>query len=181
MHPSWRDFPFIIIIFPSLRQIDNPLLTCFSWGWSQHRILAPPHHVNAMMLTFWASWGPRTASRALNYLKGKPTKNINRNSAKGHLTTNKERDSPQSSKIPLLSSAWIPQVRTLGRHLYPPSSKSYQGKTPTAATEHRSVFPKLLLCILVSAVYTEKLSDDIYQHPLQQRPDLWITSFSSYS
>lgn len=28
MHPSWRDFPFIIIIFPSLRQIYCPSLTC---------------------------------------------------------------------------------------------------------------------------------------------------------
>lgn len=28
IHPSWRDFPFIIIIFPSFRQMHYPSLTC---------------------------------------------------------------------------------------------------------------------------------------------------------
>lgn len=47
--------------------------------------------------------------------------------------------------------------------------------------DHRPVLSKLMLYILVSAVYTENPSNNMYEFPLRQGSDIWITSSSSDS
>lgn len=118
MYPSCRDFPFIIIIFPSLRQIHYPSLTCtcpaltgvgVSTGFGQ---LPPYQCCSAYLISILR---PQNNIQSSELLKRKTNeKQLQKffTLNEGHLHANEEKYSAQRGKICHFFSFWIPQVRT---------------------------------------------------------------------